>query len=133
MVYAADAGAARRARGATGDLIVNLARLKSLAVTDNPERPHGLGHAPWPRGVTIYVRLEGIIDFARETERLEKELGKLAKELASVAKKLQNQDFLAKAPAEVVAKVSAQQQELLDKQQKLQSNLDKIRAYDSAS
>jgi valyl-tRNA synthetase len=84
-------------------------------------------------GVTIYVRLEGVIDFARETERLEKDLGKAAKELASLARKLQNQDFLSKAPPDVVAKVRDQQQALLERQHKLQTTLEKIRAYDSAS
>jgi len=65
--------------------------------------------------VSIYVRLEGIIDFARETERLAKELGKVAQELASLSRKLQNQDFRSKAPAEVVAKVRDQQQALARK------------------
>jgi valyl-tRNA synthetase len=83
------------------------------------------------RGATIHVLLEGVIDFAKERERMEKELGKLAQDFASIAKKLQNQDFLAKAPAEVVTKVRDQQQELLDRQQKIQSNLDKIREYGS--
>jgi hypothetical protein len=32
-----------------------------------------------------------------------------------------------------VAKVNAQQQELTEKQQKIQANLDRIKAYDSAS
>jgi valyl-tRNA synthetase len=114
-------------------LVVNLARLKSLAVTDNPERPPASATAVVRGGATLYVRLEGVIDFARETERLEKDLGKAAKELSSLARKLQNQDFLSKAPDDVVAKVRDQQQALLEKQQKLQTTLDKIRAYDSAS
>jgi valyl-tRNA synthetase len=130
LIHANDA-AARSTIEAHRGLIVNLARLKSLAVTANPDRPKASATAV-ARGATIYVRLEGIIDFAREIERLEKELGKLTKELATVAKKLHNQDFLAKAPAEVVAKVQAQQQELVGKQQKLQATLDKIKAYDSA-
>jgi valyl-tRNA synthetase len=46
---------------------------------------------------------------------------------------LQNHDFLSKAPADVVAKVRDQQQALLEKQQKLQATLEKIKAYDSAS
>jgi valyl-tRNA synthetase len=115
------------------DLIVNLARLKSLSVTDNPERPSASATAVARGGATIYVRLEGVIDFTRETERLGKDLGKVSKELSSLVRKLQNQDFLSKAPADVVAKVRDQQLELLEKQQKLQTTLDKIRAYDSAS
>ncbi len=113
------------------DLVASLARLKSLEVTEQPMRPKGAATAV-ARGATIFVRLEGIIDFAKETERLEKELGKLSKELTAVCRKLDNQDFLAKAPADIVAKVNAQQQELLEKQQKIQANLDRIRAYDSA-
>jgi valyl-tRNA synthetase len=114
------------------DMIANLARLRLISVTDTPERPKASATAVTP-GATIYVLLEGIINFARETERLEKELGKLSKEMASLAKKLHNQDFLAKAPANVVAKVQLQQQELLEKEHKLQANLDKIKAYDTAS
>jgi len=131
-IYAADGGL-RATLASHRDLIENLARLKSLAVTDNPERPPASATAVARGGVTLYVRLEGVIDFARETGRLEKDLGKAAKELASLARKLQNQDFLSKAPADVVAKVRDQQQALLERQHKLQTTLEKIRAYDSAS
>ncbi len=114
------------------DLIANLARLRALDVSDSPERPRASATAVMP-GATVFVPLEGIIDFARERERLGKELARTEAELASVAKKLQNQDFLAKAPPAVVAKVKEQQQELAEKQQKIGANLDKIKAYDSAS
>jgi len=131
VVFAGDAGA-RATVESHRDLVVNLARLKSLAVTDNPERPPASATGVVRGGAILYVRLEGVIDFAREAERLEKDLGKAAKELASLVRKLQNQDFLSKAPAEVVAKVRDQQQALLERQQKLQATLDKIRDYDSA-
>jgi len=42
----------------------------------------------------------GIIDFAEEARRLEKELQKLSKDLDQAQRKLSNEDFLAKAPAE---------------------------------
>jgi valyl-tRNA synthetase len=119
---------ARRTLDEHRDIIINLARLKSLTLSASPERPKASATAVAGEA-TIYVLLEGILDFAKETERLEKELGKVAKELAALMKKLQNQDFLAKAPAEVVAKVKDQQQGLLEKQQKLEVNLQKIRSY----
>ncbi len=114
------------------ELIANLARLRAIRVTDATERPKASATSVTPEA-TVFVPLEGIIDFARERERLGKELAKIDKELASVAKKLQNQDFLAKAAPEVVLKVRDQQQELLDKQRKIRVNLEKIREYDSAS
>jgi len=52
----------------------------------------------------IFLPLEGILDFQEETRRLQKEIGKLEPELARAKKKLTNEDFLGRAPAEVVAK-----------------------------
>ncbi len=54
--------------------------------------------------VDIFMPLTGIIDFAEEARRLEKELQKLNKDLDQAQRKLSNEDFLAKAPADVVAK-----------------------------
>ena len=50
------------------------------------------------------------------------------KELAKVAKKLENEGFLNKAPADVIEKVRDKQGALLEKQRKLQMNLDRIKA-----
>jgi valyl-tRNA synthetase len=75
----------------------------------------------------IYVPLAGIIDFELETTRLNKELAKAQKELAQVEKKLANEKFLAKAPAEVVAKEKAKQEALAAKAAKVTNSLEKIR------
>jgi valyl-tRNA synthetase len=131
VVHSADP-AARKLIGEHRELIVNFARLRGLTVTDHAVRPKASATAVTP-GATVFVPLEGIIDFARERGRLGKELARTEAELASVAKKLQNQDFLSKAPPEVVAKVNAQQRDLADKQQKIRDHLDRITAYDSAS
>ena len=54
--------------------------------------------------VEIYLPLAGIIDFSEEERRLTKEIDKLSKDLSGAQRKLTNEEFLAKAPAEVVAK-----------------------------
>jgi valyl-tRNA synthetase len=108
------------------DLLVHLARLKSLSVDQDAARPRAAATAV-VEGATIYVPLEGIIDFSKETERLEKEIGKLTRELATVNKKLSNDSFLSKAPADVVEKVRGKYALLSDKQEKLQANLDRIK------
>ena len=51
--------------------------------------------------------LSELVDFAKETERLEKEKEKLSAEVARVEKKLANQGFVAKAPAAVIAEERA--------------------------
>ena len=109
------------------DVIKNLARLDTLLLLSPGERPKSAATALFDGG-TIFVSLEGIIDFAKEAERLEKEIGKLSKELVSVSKKLENQGFLQKAPAHVVAKVRDKQNSLGEKQQKYQEVLDRIKA-----
>jgi valyl-tRNA synthetase len=52
--------------------------------------------------VTIYLPLEGIIDLAQERVRLEKESQKLQQEIDKMSDKLAREDFVARAPAEVV-------------------------------
>jgi len=52
--------------------------------------------------VTLCLPLAGIVDLKAERARLEKELQKVAGEIAKIDKKLSNEQFLAKAPAEVI-------------------------------
>ncbi|MFC1856563.1 valine--tRNA ligase [Thermodesulfobacteriota bacterium] len=108
------------------DMINNLARLKSLSVREPGERPPASATAI-AEGATIYVSLEGIIDFAQENKRLEKEIKKIGSDLGAVSKKLNNENFLHKAPADVVTKVREKSALLLEKKEKLQSTLEKIR------
>jgi valyl-tRNA synthetase len=119
----------RKIMEAHRDLIINLARLSSLEVQNAGQKPKSSATAV-VNSASIFVLLEGIIDFAKETKRLEKEIKKLAAELMTVAKKLHNEGFLSKAPADVIEKVKEKQGALLEKQQKIQTNLDRIKAVE---
>jgi valyl-tRNA synthetase len=112
------------------DMIINLARLDALSVGHAVERPKSAATVVVD-DATIFVSLEGIVDFAKEIQRLEKEINKLTNESASVSKKLNNEDFLTKAPAEVVEKVKAKHDGLVEKQEKLLTNLTKIKALEA--
>jgi valyl-tRNA synthetase len=120
----------KAAIGRNQDIIINLARLDAFSVTANAERPKSSATAV-VGGATIFVPLKGIIDFDKEARRLEKEMHKLAGELATVTKKLANDNFLGKAPEDVVQQVKAKHALLQEKQQKLQSNLNKIKELES--
>jgi valyl-tRNA synthetase len=112
------------------NMIINLARLKSLSVGNEVERPKSAATVV-VNDATIFVSLEGIVDFTKEIERLEKEINKLSGESAMVSKKLNNEEFLSKAPAPVVKKVKAKHDILVEKQQKLLSNLNKIKGLEA--
>ena len=108
------------------DMIINLAKLSAFEVNQSAARPKSSATAVVGTA-TLFVPLEGIIDFDLEAQRLDKELNKLAKELTTVSKKLSNRNFLDKAPQDVVEKVKTKHASLQEKQQKLQSHLDKIK------
>ena len=56
-------------------------------------------------GATVELDLSGAIDVAAERKRLSKDLAAAEKELAQTTAKLENENFLAKAPAPVVDKI----------------------------
>jgi len=54
------------------------------------------------QGIVACIPLEGIIDFAAEKKRLSGEREKLAKDVEGTMRKLDNPDFIARAPEEVI-------------------------------
>jgi valyl-tRNA synthetase len=77
-------------------------------------------------GVTVLVPLAGLVDMAKEKERVTRELAKVEKDLVALTKKLANADFLARAPAEVVAKDTERKAELEAAKAKLGDALKKM-------
>lgn len=75
------------------------------------------------KGIEMYLPLSGIIDLGKEEERLSKELSKVEKELNLIRVKLANEDFMTKAPTEVVEKEKQRLDELISKQDKLVMSL----------
>jgi valyl-tRNA synthetase len=65
----------------------------------------------------MYVH--GVVDLQKERTRLDRELAKLDKELASIVKKLDNADFVARAPADVVGRDRARRAELETQREQL--------------
>jgi valyl-tRNA synthetase len=88
--------------------LAKVSELRWLAAAENP-RDVATGLAG---DFTLFVPLAGLIDTQAEYERLGKEISKLQAELSRYETKLTNADFLARAPAAVVAKDQARVSEL---------------------
>jgi valyl-tRNA synthetase len=102
-----------------------LSRLKELN-TDAAAIPAAAAKAVVD-GVEIFMPLTGVIDFTEEDRRLAKEIEKIGKELAQAQRKLANEDFLAKAPAEVVQKEKERLQSWGEKLSKLKAHKERIK------
>jgi len=102
LVRTADAGDLAMLRE-NEPLIKLLARLESFTAGPDVTAPKASASAA-AGGNAVFVPLAGAVDFDSELARLSKELAKTAKEAEIVGRKLANEDFTARAPAEVVAK-----------------------------
>ncbi len=77
------------------------------------------------RGVEIFVPMERS-RMEEEARRLQKEILKVEKESTFVMKKLSNEQFLSKAPPDVVQEVKEKAQEFRTQREKLQESLNKL-------
>jgi valyl-tRNA synthetase len=106
--------------------VMSLARLSDLAMGRAPERPADAA-VQVAGDVQIIIPLKGLVNVEEEEKRLLKEIGKIEKDIDFLGKKLQNPDFIGRAPASVVAKEQEKQEEFTKKKQVLLENLEKIR------
>ena len=106
--------------------VENLGKADHVTISDGVSRPKSAATAV-AQGVEIFMPLEGIIDFAEEERRLKKEIDKISRELSKVTKKLSNEDFLAKAPEEIIEIEKVKARDLKEKQDKLGKSLIRIK------
>jgi valyl-tRNA synthetase len=84
-----------------GEIVTRLARLDTIGHTDDAV-PAGAVQLVLD-GATAILPLGGVIDLAREQERLQREIGKIEGDISKAEKKLGNEAFISKAPPEVIA------------------------------
>ncbi|NPA41801.1 MAG: valine--tRNA ligase [Aquificae bacterium] len=97
--------------------ILNLAKLESFE--EAPERPENTV-ATFSKDVEVFLSVEGHVDIEKLSQSYEKKKEKLLAELERVNKKLSNENFLKKAPPEVVEKERRIKEELEEDLQKVE-------------
>ena len=104
------------------DLVRNLANLSVLEVGPEVARP-AESAVTVEEGCEIYCDLAGMVDFAAERARLEKDRAELQKDIDKLAKKLSNPGFLAKAAQEIIDKDTAKHADLCDQLARIDAQL----------
>ena len=107
-------------------LVCSLARLENVELfADGQEITKDMVQNVFKEGVLL-LPLKGVVDFAAERERLNKELENLNRNLENYARKLSNQSFVERAPANVVAEEKRRQAEAMENKTKVEEALARI-------
>jgi valyl-tRNA synthetase len=105
--------------------VTNLAVISEMNLGELVARPQHSATAVL-ESAEIYVPLEGLIDFNVERTRLTRELQKIQADIVWLEAKLARNDFLEKAPEEVIEKEQNKHQGLKEREGKLAMALESI-------
>jgi valyl-tRNA synthetase len=103
----------------------SLVRIDKLEFDLNMPKPKASASAI-VKGCDIFIPLEGLIDLGVERARIEKEITRLSSSLQGVKKKLSNENFVAKAPADVIEKERTKMEDWEKSLDKLKAILDDL-------
>ena len=105
----------------------NLVRLADIRFAGQENaRPDGPAGAAVVDGIQIFVPLAGVVDLDAERKRVSNKLAKAKKDLERIEKKLQNKNFVDRAPADIVAKERDRRAQLADEVTKLTEHLERL-------
>lgn len=99
-----------------------LARVTDLTVGHGYDKPKASASVVVGRN-EVFVPLAGMIDLDVERERLQKEIEQKQQFVAGVQKKLRNEQFVTKAPENVVERERQKERDTLGELERLRSNL----------
>ena len=104
--------------------VERLANVEAISFVDRT--PTGKGTSRSTSRFDVLVIYEAKVDLTAECERLKKELEKIERGIVNGQRHLGNEQFLAKAPANVVENLRRQAQELAVLQEKTQTKLKEL-------
>ncbi len=126
VIILAEKEETRRLFAEAMETIKLLARVRDIDLRAEGTRPQGAASAVL-EDAELFVPLEGLVDIEAELKKLAKEEAKVLKELARVKGRLENENFLKKAPAEVVEKERYRAKQLEEKLERLRTNMERLK------
>jgi len=106
------------------EFLKRLARISDISAAENV--PQGSVQLVI-RGEVIALPLKGVIDFAAERTRLEKEISKVDADIKRVDAKLSNADFVKRAPEEIIDGEREKREEAEDRRKKILEALERLK------
>jgi len=105
--------------------IKKLANVKELIIDMKAEKKKGMAISVRDN-LEVYIPLEGLLDVAKEMKRLQKDLKKVEESISLLDKKLLNEEFIKKAPKEIVEKEKSRYNEFLQKKEKILESISRL-------
>ncbi|MEE3196306.1 MAG: valine--tRNA ligase [Candidatus Neomarinimicrobiota bacterium] len=106
-------------------IIESLAKIDNIEMTEDAKKPSQSATAIVDN-MEIFIPLEGIIDFDLEKDRLQKRINELKIHLVNVKKKMENKDFLNRAPENVILHEKEKKENMILELDKITKNLEMI-------
>jgi len=107
-------------------LIRKLTKAKEITIGKDIDKPRGSATGV-RANFEVYVPLEGVLNIEEEVARMMKEKTKVVESLSFLNKKLTSEDFLKRAPKEVVEKERARYQEFVLKDERLEGTIQRLK------
>lgn len=107
--------------------ILKLSRASEITLGETLNTPKASAKTALSNNAELAVPLEGLIDFPKEIERLEKEIAKISNEGAKLEAQLSNENFVSRAPQEKVEEIRRRVSEIQTQTAVLEQSLDALK------
>ncbi|MDC1260759.1 valine--tRNA ligase [Pseudomonadota bacterium] len=105
------------------DLITNLAKLDKITFSNIDNNQNDNFIVSTVDEITLMIPLEGLFDLELEKNRLNKELSNIKSEIEIINKRINNSNFINKAPSEIVEEVKKKQNIFFKKKEEIEKAL----------
>ncbi|GMR13213.1 MAG: valine--tRNA ligase [Gemmatimonadota bacterium] len=102
--------------------VERLARVGEVRIETDESAGAG-AHAVLKNGTEVFVPLKGVIDVVKERDRLQTEIDRLGDQVKGARSKLENENFVSRAPEAVVARERAKADTFAEQMDKLEAKL----------
>lgn len=106
-------------------IICNLARVEAMTLGNKLEKPAHSATAVVQQ-MELFIPLEGLIDLEKEQFRMNKRLSELEGHLSGIQKKLENENFIRRAPQKVVDHERKKLQDMTAEFELVKTNLEML-------